>query len=535
VLTENYRYICLSLIVLGITYFPFTCSKYNQLFSSFGNSNDSYGFNDVDGADGGSSGGEESNGNEGGELNWAIQIISPGKDHARGVARLTDGSIIVIGSCEEQVTAGSTDGKIVSLYADEVGAMIIARYSQLGVVEWVKWEGRPLVEREGATTVRCISALPDGTFVVAGIFTQSVVFGKGEDNEAQLTADDSHFHPDMFLARYDTDGKLLWVRRDGGEYIEDPNDISPNIDGSVVVAGYYNGEPVFGLGESNETRLESDGYDTFVAKYDINGILVWVKSAGGPDWQHARGISSLPDGSMIVVGTYKDTTTFGMGETNETVIETEDTDIFIAKYNSNGMIERVNEVKGSYMDTCHDVSALSDGSFIVTGQFDGSITFDRGERGEVTMESFDGWDMFVARYNHDGTLDWVRRVAGDESVKGYEVSTFEDGSSVVVGSIYYGAVFCPGETCEKKVESANGTDVFVAKYDDRGNLLWVRTVAGWGGEDYSFDIQAQPDGSSIVAGSFIIGATFGPGEKNEVTFTTQGDKEWDVFLMRLGP
>ena len=48
---------------------------------------------------------------------------------------------------------------------------------------------------------------------VTGFFADSATFGAGEVNETTLTSPGS---PDIFLAKYNTDGLLLWVKQAGG-------------------------------------------------------------------------------------------------------------------------------------------------------------------------------------------------------------------------------------------------------------------------------------------------------------------------------
>ena len=57
---------------------------------------------------------------------------------------------------------------------------------------------------------------------------------------------------------------------------------------------------------------------------------------------------------------------------------------------------------------------LSDGSSLVTSFFWDTDTFGPGEPGQTLLTSAGGADIFVARYNPDGTLAWAKRAGGSE-------------------------------------------------------------------------------------------------------------------------
>ena len=97
------------------------------------------------------------------------------------------------------------------------------------------------------------------------------------------------------------------------------------------------------------------------------------------------------------------------------------------------------------------------------------------------------------------------------------------------------ATFGPGEANETTLTGAGPRDVFVAKYDSTGALVWAKqAVAGTGGSDVDWGqgIGVDGSGNSYVTGFFNGTAIFGPGEANQTTLTSAG--EGDVFVAKLG-
>ena len=104
----------------------------------------------------------------------------------------------------------------------------------------------------------------------------------------------------------------------------------------------------------------------------------------------------------------------------------------------------------------YDVSALPDGSSIVTGEFSGAATF-----GSTTLTSAGGYDVFTAKMNADGTWAWATQAGGTGDEVGFGISALPDGSSIVTGRFTGDATF--GST---RLTSAGNNDVFTARYLD---------------------------------------------------------------------
>ena len=98
---------------------------------------------------------------------------------------------------------------------------------------------------------------------------------------------------DIFIAKYTSDGNLIWIRHAGGS----PNQAASNgswgiaVDNNdnVVASGFYTGSITFDtitlpIGGANES--------VFLVKYDPGGNLIWAKAGTGPFQCHGRGITT---------------------------------------------------------------------------------------------------------------------------------------------------------------------------------------------------------------------------------------------------
>jgi prepilin-type N-terminal cleavage/methylation domain-containing protein len=380
----------------------------------------------------------------------------------------------------------------------------------------------------GSDTGWTVTALANGGSIVAGGFQNQLTLGAGESNSITLTSAGDW---DIFIAKYNTNGSLAWAKRAGGAGIDRGifgTTVLP--DGSIAVHGYFEGTAVFGQGEINQTSLSSSGYDSFIAKYNTNGNLAWVKLVGGAPSNFGYGIGASADGSITISGVFDGNLTFGVGEPSPiTLTSVGGWDVYVAKYTSSGNIIWAKRAGGSGSDWARDSIALSDGSSIVTGYRSTGAIFGQGEVNQTNLGSAGADDIFIAKYNADGSLAWAKSAGGSGSDIGFRISALSDGSSIVTGHFQATAIFGQGEVNQTSLVSAGNDDIFIAKYNADGILAWAKR-AGGSSFDRGEGASILSDGSSIVAGYFQATAIFGQGEVNQTSLVSAGSD--DIFIAK---
>ncbi len=308
----------------------------------------------------------------------------------------------------------------------------------------------------------------------------------------------------------------VWATQGGGSSSDAALGISavPGGDGSSIITGGFNGTASFGT-----TTLTSAGaFDTVAAKVNADGSYAWATKGGGAGNDGAYGVSALPDGSSIITGGFNGTATFG----TTTLTSAGVGDTFTAKINANGSYAWAIKGGGTGEDTAYSVSALPDGSSIITGQFSLRATF-----GATELLSTGSFDTFTAKVNADGTYAWAIR-GGGLAVRGggsgsdiaWDVSSLADGSSIITGQFSFTASF--GTT---NLTSAGLKDTFTAKVNADGSYAWA-TKGGGADEDSANGVSTFADGSSIITGRFNGTATFG-----STTLVSTGS--YDTFTAKL--
>ncbi|MDJ0972838.1 MAG: hypothetical protein QNJ98_00085 [Planctomycetota bacterium] len=421
----------------------------------------------------------------------------------------------------------------------------------------------PRDEMDGITQQLSLNLTPQAT-TKEGVYTIVGTTWDGTNTRVTATA------PGRVEVR-----NVAWAKLAGGTSypgITAGEDVAALPDGSCLVTGTVSGGQTLGIGEANETTLDTGpfvaryGADgtltwakiaegggkciaafadgsyilaglTFVARYDANGTLRWLKREGG----FIEGVATYADGSCVVTGILRRPETFGVGEINETTITPLGySDCFVARYGADGTLTWAKAAgsarPGELTSTGYgrDIAANADGSCVVTGGFSGSVTFGVGETNETTLTQ--GGQVlaaafFVAHYGVDGTLTWARAVSSPGNAHGQGIATRADGSCVVTGLFEDTATFGAGEANETTLTSVKGgsvlspqpsTSMFVASYGADGTLRWAKTHGGTDGRSNGFDIAAHADGSCVVTGSFARSPIFGAGEANATTLTQFG-------------
>jgi len=132
-------------------------------------------------------------------------------------------------------------------------------------------------------------------------------------------------------------------------------------------------------------------------------------------------------------------------------------DVFLAKYAPDGSHQWSKVFGGTIAsDNAVGMSVAVDGSgnVVITGYFQGSADFGGG-----TLISVASQDMFLAKYDPDGSHKWSRRFGGVSLDQGTAVAIDANNNIVTTGYFNYDVDFGGGD-----LTSVGGSDLFIAKF-----------------------------------------------------------------------
>lgn len=471
---------------------------------------------------------------------WATQAGGQGDDGGAAIRTLNDGSSLVVGEFEGTAVFGLGEQNETTLSSSGESDIYTAKYEPDGILDYVTRSG---IDSQTSSYRIELHPLGDGSLVSTGCYEVEVVLGSNEANETVLTSLGDY---DVFVARYLADGILEWAKGIGGPGADYSYDISTDTEDSILVAGAFSGESVFGLGEARETTLSAEGgLDAFLAKYSTDGSLSWVVQASSQEDEQSRIVDSLDSGSSLVIGYYEGATTFGLGEPNETTLVPHgDENVFLAKYTPDGEIVFARCIiwATGTVDTdiqFLDASVETDDSIVVVGIFKETSRFGTGQASDESLTSGGNYDMFIAKFSPDGSPLWAVKAGGNEQddfVWGNSVDITADGSVFVTGMLKGAITFGAGEpnenTIESKGEDSASASLFIAQYTSSGELAWVR-ASGGSGIAGGFSISAMDDGSCFVTGGVYGETTFWQGESDTIDLATSDNQ--DVLVIGIVP
>jgi hypothetical protein len=317
---------------------------------------------------------------------------------------------------------------------------------------------------------------------------------------------------DAFVAKYDRDGKLAWIHTMGGKGYDYGHAIVVDGSGDVIVAGAVVGESKFG---EKVVPNEWGGGHPFCAKYSSGGELRWVKTTSGKVGGSAHGVAVDAKGNIYLGGLTSGSGTFG----SKPLVTPKGVSSLAAKLSPAGEVLWIAQNFGEPSCIVHELTADAEGRVWVSGMFKGKATF--GSDSFNTTGDKDS-DAYLAHYDTEGKLLWVRAGQGPEIDYGLGVATDGKGGAFLTGE-FNKEFKLAGAT----LTSRGSADIYVAKFDEKGALRWL-TQAGGDKSDNAYTMARDAKGGLVIAGSF--GGTAAYGEKS---MSSSGGN--DLYAAKLAP
>lgn len=414
--------------------------------------------------------------NPSGAVQWVRTMGGPDGDYVEALS-LAGNHVVVSGEIEF-VSGGSNTIKFsnsnITLSAKGDNDMFVAKYDLDGNLLWAAAEGSTTYSEKGLGN----AIDKDGNVYVCGYFTNSTQFGGNTYNGAGGR--------DIYVAKYNSSGQFQWFRHAGSSGRDEAKAAICDAQGNVYICGGFENNCTFGSQTLNTFNNTNVYWDAFLAKYDPDGNLLWVKSGGGDVDDIAWSATVDNSGNIYIGGETAAWAMFGTG--SHTVEAKGEAESFIAKYNANGDIQWVRSGGSVKVDRIRGVG--TDGTNIfATGQFGGTVDF-----GGNTATAVDTSDIFITVISPDGVWGFVAAVGG--KADGVETLGYESGNAVTgttqgevyaTGGLLDGGVFGP--------DSPSGytkTDAFVTKLTWSGSVSVKETLASG-----AMRVYPNPSGGTI--------------------------------------
>jgi len=323
---------------------------------------------------------------------------------------------------------------------------------------------------------------------------------------------------DFFLAKYDSNGNILWAKSVGGLGFDVAHSLAIDSSGFIYVTGYFGSATL----EFDSITITNKGWnDIFIAKYDSNGNAIWANSAGGIKNDIANSVTVDNSGNIYLTGKYRSLVIYF---DSDSLINTNNyEEIFLAKYDSDGILIWAKSAGGTSNDEASSVALDINGNIYLAGMFKStSIYFDSDSLTNTNNKS----DFFLVKYNSNGILVWAKGGGGFDHDTATSVVVDIDGNIYLGGSFKSPIIFFNNDSLINAINEPYSTDIFLIKYNETGETIWSKRA----GEYYDENI------TSLVldnAENIILSGNF---ESDQIIFNSDTLHNMgynDIFILNL--
>jgi hypothetical protein len=153
---------------------------------------------------------------------------------------------------------------------------------------------------------------------------------------------------DIFIVKYDANGSLKWAKQLGSNLSDLPTGIIVTSDDQFVyLTGTFQGTL---YADSLPSLVSSGADDGFLAKYNNNGDLIWIKHIAyglGANMQRPGSIKIDKNNQIIIGGTFISNITLGNENSNIAFSTTSSVGMFISQFDLDGNLLNAKKFEAS--------------------------------------------------------------------------------------------------------------------------------------------------------------------------------------------
>lgn len=442
--------------------------------------------------------------------------LEGGDDTVRHIVGQADGSSFVGGAyeggqlfLETEVQYEATSGP---------GAFIAKQNAQGSTGAFVNFHGTV------AADVRALEADENGNIYGAVFYRGELTMETG--GAPTLFSANINDLPAMLLVKFDNELNLVWSKTFLDQTaIQVVSDLDVR-NGSLVVTGHFTGDLQLAPG----TVLTDNGNDeVFLAKFDLDGNLVWGNSFGSTSNDSGEDVHIGQDGKIYLVAKKRFDVNFDPSGTAPDLSGDGGFDLVFAAYNPDGSFIWAQQGEGSNVQV-GGLSSTENGSMLVYAEYNGTATYGDGVN-EVTLTADGFKDLFLLKFLSDGTLDFgFTAVTGTSGETAGDVVLSGD-SLIVTGELLQSGSINSSDASATPFDLPSA-HAFYASYDTSGVLLNSFIFNTTEGQSEAFDVDVAGEGL-FISGSFAqLFAVTDPVTPEQERLALS---DFDGFAVRFGP
>lgn len=257
----------------------------------------------------------------------------------------------------------------------------------------------------------------------------------------------------------------------------------------------------------------------------------WANSMGGESIDKGNSISmsgasiSDIDGNILITGEFRETAEFDNSGHNKVELTSNGkSDTYIQKLGADGRFIWLRRFGNELSSRGLSIASNTMGDVFVTGSFSGLVDLNPG-KDEFLLRSIGPSDMFLLKLDQDGVFQFAKRIGQLGNEEGKVVKIGASGAIYIVGS----TIEPEGQVVPNLKAKAMNKNIVIRKFDDNGESLWHKVVAGKF-EDKVSSLALDDDENLYLTGSFEDMVDFDPTSK-ETFLESKGKK--DAFIVKF--
>lgn len=310
-----------------------------------------------------------------------------------------------------------------------------------------------------------VIATPDFGFILAGSSLSEATGNKTQQGNGDL---------DYWMWKMKENGDLDWQKSFGGSGNDFLQSVRLTPDGGFILAGVSASK-----GPNEESKTDGNkkdkcrgGDDFWIIKLDAAGNEQWQKTIGGMSQEKLKSVCPTKDGGYILGGSSSSPKpSSGMEQYPEELTQYGEKkseaygnmDYWLVKLDDKGKIVWQKTFGGIYEDELRSIEATNDGGYIVGGYSNSP------ESGNKTDDNKGVGDYWILKLDKQGNITWQKTIGGNQDDQLYVVHQTYDGNYVVGGNSNSASSF------EKRASNSSGTDFWILKLGQEGEILWQET------------------------------------------------------------
>jgi len=292
---------------------------------------------------------------------------------------------------------------------------------------------------------------------------------------------------------------------------------------------------------SYEVKIQLSEYD-HSKELIIDPQLVWGTFYGGSGLDGPTSLTTDPLGNVYATG-YLESTNFPLQNPGGTTyyqgtIASVVKDVFVMKFNNNGVLQWSTYFGGTGEDQGNCICADNNGNVFVTGFTYSNDLPLLNPLGGAYYQATNGFassqDAFILKFSNTGTLVWSTYYGGFGNDLGNSICTNNNGDVIVVGQAFAANIptFAPAGAGYYQPAIGSASDAFILKFTNAGVQQWG-TYFGGSDIDIGSSVTADNNGNIYVTGSTRSGdlPTVNPG--GTTYFLNKVGTNYDAFISKF--